>query len=133
MFGEPKNVTKFRPFGCRAYPYLNDSRRETGKHISRAAEGVHLGFATDSNTSRYVIHVPSTGKTYTTNQVRFDECAYPYRKQEIIDQHIRGQLENLLKVDSPITWELWNHMIGHAVISMRRCITARRAIRRIHL
>ena len=103
IFGKPKNVSKFRAFGCRAYPYLNEDWRENGKHVLRAAEGINLGF--DTNSSGYVIHVPSTGKTYVTNNVRFDEYHFPYRKKEVIDQHVKSELERLLRVDSPITWE----------------------------
>ena len=41
---EPKNLSKFRAFECRTYPYLNEDRQEKGKHIPRAAKGVNLGF-----------------------------------------------------------------------------------------
>jgi hypothetical protein len=33
MYGIKKYVSKFRPFGCRAYMHLNkDNRREKGRH-----------------------------------------------------------------------------------------------------
>jgi hypothetical protein len=32
LYGEPRDVSKFRAFGCRAYVYLNAERREKGKH-----------------------------------------------------------------------------------------------------
>jgi hypothetical protein len=51
-------VSKFRGFGCEAFLYLNKERRELGKHIPRAVKGVNLGFASDSNTSGYVIYRP---------------------------------------------------------------------------
>ena len=41
IHGEPKNLSKFRAFGCRVYPYLNEDREHKGKHIPRAVEGVN--------------------------------------------------------------------------------------------
>ena len=40
-----------------------------------------------------------------TNHVRFDESYFPYRKQSVIDGHVKERLESQLRVDSPITWE----------------------------
>ena len=61
IYGEKADVSKFRPFGCRAYVHLNKDRREPGKHTPRAVEAIHLGFASDSNMSAYKFYVPSTG------------------------------------------------------------------------
>ena len=105
VFGKPKDVSKFRGFGCEAFLYLNKERRELGKHIPRAVKGVNLGFASDSNTSGYVIYIPSVQKSYISNQVRFDESSYPYRKQDMVDKHIQDSLTNILKVSSSVTWE----------------------------
>ncbi len=49
MNGAKRDVSKFRAFGCRAYVYLNEKRRERGKHVVRAIEAINLGFATDHN------------------------------------------------------------------------------------
>ncbi len=43
VYGEKKDVSKFRPFGCRAWMYLNKERREKGKTAPRAVEMVNLG------------------------------------------------------------------------------------------
>ncbi len=51
VYGEMKDVSKFRPFGCRAWMYLKKDRREKGKTAPRAVEVVNLGFASDLNTS----------------------------------------------------------------------------------
>ena len=44
MYGEKRDVSKFRPFGCRAWMFLNKDRREKGKTTPRAVEVVNLGF-----------------------------------------------------------------------------------------
>ena len=49
MYGDVKDVSRFRAFGCRAYVYLNAERRENGKHTPRALEAIFLGF--EPNTS----------------------------------------------------------------------------------
>jgi hypothetical protein len=54
IHGRKWNLSKFRALGCRANLYLKKERRPAGKHLPRAWEGIHLGFATDSNTSGYV-------------------------------------------------------------------------------
>ena len=40
VFEKPENVSKFRAFGCKAFMYLNEDRREKGKHLPRAAEAL---------------------------------------------------------------------------------------------
>jgi hypothetical protein len=64
--------------------YLIKEWRPAEKHVQRAQEGIHLGVATDSNTSGYVIHFPSTKKMLVTNQKRFDELLFLYRKQNFV-------------------------------------------------
>jgi hypothetical protein len=80
IYDKMQNLSKFRALGCRAYMYLNDERRPPGKHVPRAREGINLGFATDCNTSGYMIYFPDTGKTLISNQVRFNELEYPLRR-----------------------------------------------------
>ncbi len=44
LYGEKRDVLKFRPFGCRAWMFLNKNHREKGKTAPRAVEVVNLGF-----------------------------------------------------------------------------------------
>ena len=88
IFGSKKDVSKFKPFGCRAYVHLNKERREPGKHAPRAVEAIHLGFASDCNMSSYKFWIPSTGQIMCTNQAQFDEELFPYSNKEIIDGRI---------------------------------------------
>ena len=62
IFGVKKDLSKFRPFGCRAYMHLNKERREKGRHAPRAIEVINLGLATDENTSGYKFYIESSGK-----------------------------------------------------------------------
>ena len=45
LFGERRDVSKFRPFGCRAWMFLNKDRREKGKTAPGAVEVINLGLA----------------------------------------------------------------------------------------
>ena len=85
IFGVKKDVTKFRPFGCRAYMHLNKDRREKGKHVPKAVEVIHLGFAPDQNTSGYKFLIHGTNKVIVSNQGKFDEDFFPYRNREMIE------------------------------------------------
>ena len=91
--GEPKNLSQFRAFGCRAYPYLDGDHHARGKHIPRAVEGVNLEFSQEGSGYRDVISVPSM---ITTKHVRFDESYFPYRKQSVISEYVNERLENQL-------------------------------------
>jgi hypothetical protein len=84
-----KDVSKCRPFGCKAYVHLNKERREKGKHTPRAVEAIHIGFASDCNMSAYKFYIPSSRKCIVSNQARFDEESFPYRNQDMI----RGKLD----------------------------------------
>ena len=95
MYGEKADVSKFRPFGCRAYVHLNKERRAPGKHTPRAVEAIHLGFASDRNMSAYKFYIPSTGQLMYSNQAKFDEDFFPYRNKDMIE----GQLADDLNVD----------------------------------
>ena len=88
VFGVKKDVSKFRPFGCRAYMHLNKERREKGKHVPKAVEVIHLGFASDLNTSGYKFLIEGTGKIIVSNQGKFDEGFFPYSNCKMIDNHI---------------------------------------------
>ena len=56
MYGEPKDVSRFRAFGCKAFVYLNKDSKESGKHIARGIDAVNLGLA--SNTSACIHYIP---------------------------------------------------------------------------
>ena len=79
IFGVKKDVSKFRPFGCRAYMHMDKDRPEKGRHAPKAIEVIHLGFATDCNTSGYTFLIEGTGKHLISNQAKFDENFFPYR------------------------------------------------------
>ena len=68
MFGVKKDVSKFRPVGCRVYVHLNKERRAKGRGAPKAVEGVNLGLATDCNTSGYKVLIEETGKILISNQ-----------------------------------------------------------------
>ena len=89
--------------------YLNENRGEKGKHLPRAAGGILLGFASDSNTSDF----PPNSKTLISNQVRFDETKFPYRKQSVVDRHIEDELVNILKEAEAVIWESYNKSLQH--------------------
>jgi hypothetical protein len=86
--------------------YLNKDRREKGKTAPRAVEVINLGFATDFNTSSYVVYDPALDKLRTTNQLTFDEGFYPYRKESLIKKldEVGDEIDILFKASSPIKW-----------------------------
>ena len=106
VYGTKKDVSKFRPFGCRVYIHLNKERREKGRHAPKGVEAINLGFATDCNTSGYKFYIEGTRKIITSNQGKFDELVYPYRNRNMIDKHI-DDLSNIdvLTLDQGgLTW-----------------------------
>ncbi len=82
--GMKKDVSKFRPLGCKVYVHLNKERREKGKHTPRAVEAIHLGFASDCNMSAYKFYISSSRKCIVSNQALFDEESFSYRNQDMI-------------------------------------------------
>ncbi len=68
--------------------YLNEERRGKGINIPRAVEAINLGFATNHNTSGYKLCVPTTRRIVISNQVRFGDFRFPYRKQAVIDRNM---------------------------------------------
>ncbi len=75
IYGEKKDVSNFRAYGCRAWVYLDKQRREKGKHTPRAMEAVYAGFV--PNMGAWAFWVPEDKKIITTNQERFDEHKFP--------------------------------------------------------
>jgi hypothetical protein len=90
---------------------LHKDRREQKKYATRAFQGINLGFATDSNTSACVIYVPESRKVFITNQVRFYETSFPFRKQSAIDRYaaeIADGSSDTLSEDTTKKWEAYN-------------------------
>jgi hypothetical protein len=121
VYGQPKNLSKFRTFGCSAFMTLDKDRLGPGKYATRVFEGINLGFATDSNTSAYVIYVPESRKEFITNQARFDETSFPFRKQLAVGRYaaeiaygssdILGEdmtSSDILAEDMTKKWEAYN-------------------------
>ena len=69
MYGEKKDVSRFRAFGCRAWAYLDKQRREKGKHTPRAKEAIYVGV--NDNMSAWAFYIPEDRKIMPTNQARF--------------------------------------------------------------
>jgi hypothetical protein len=109
---QTKNLSKFRAFGCSGFMTVHKDRRGPGKYATRAFEGIKLRFATDSNTSAYVIYVPESRKVYIANQVRFDETLFPFWKQSAVDENAAniadGSSDNLGE-DTTKKWEAYNN------------------------
>ena len=106
MFGEKRDVSRFRPFGCRAWMFLNKERHEKGKTAPRAVEVINLGFTSDLNTSAYKVLVEKTGQILSSNQLEFDEGFFPYRKEELIAKlaEMDDEIDILYKASAPIRW-----------------------------
>ncbi len=64
---------------------------------------INLGFATDTNTSAYVVYNPVTDKLQPTNQLALDKSFFPYRKESFIKQ-VDNEVDILFRESSPITW-----------------------------
>jgi hypothetical protein len=105
MYGEPKDVSRFRAFGCRAFVHLNSDRRDKGKHTPRALMAVYLGF--EPNTSAWSFFIPERNALWSTNQAQFDEHSFPFRKTSIIDKFREDRATDvtvLYQVASSVKW-----------------------------
>ena len=93
--------------------HLNKDRREKGAHAPRAVEVIHLGFATDQNTSGYKFLIKGTNKVIVSNQGKFDEDFFPYRNREMIDNHIDHitNLDVVTPEPGPVTRTLLIHPV----------------------
>ncbi len=65
MYGEMRDVSRFRAFGCRAWVQLNKERQEKGKHTPQALEAINLGF--ESYTSAYAFFIPEQQTLMTSS------------------------------------------------------------------
>jgi hypothetical protein len=86
LFGAPKDVSRLRAFGCKAVVYLNKERQENGKHNAGGINAINLGFA--CNTSAYVLYIPERKTLMISNQVKFNEHEFPFRKQKMVEQFL---------------------------------------------
>jgi hypothetical protein len=107
IYGEPKDVSRFRAFCCKAVAYLNKDHQENGKHIARGIDAVNLGFA--SNTSAYIFYIPERKTLITTNQVKFDESEFPFRKAKMVEQYLSDNSTDILfQSAADVTWVTYN-------------------------
>ncbi len=65
MYGEKRDDSDFRAFGCRAWVYLDKQRQEKGKHMPRAKEAVYVGFA--DNISVWAFWISERQENYDIN------------------------------------------------------------------
>ena len=69
MYGEKKDVSDFRAFGCRAWVHLDKQRREKAKHTPKAKEAIYVGFT--NNMSAWAFYIPEDRRIMSSNQVKF--------------------------------------------------------------
>jgi hypothetical protein len=114
MYGKKSDVSKFRPFECRAYVHLIKERRAPDKHTPRAVEAIYLGFASDCNMSAYTFYMPSTGQLMYSNQAKFDEELYPYRNQDMIEGMLADDhnVDILSQLQKDVKWIEYNDRIN---------------------
>ncbi len=109
MFGAPKDVSRFRVFGCKALVYLNKERQENGKHTARGINAINLGFA--RNISAYVLYIPGRKTLMTSNQIKFNEHEFPFRKQKMVKQFLSDNATDILfKSASGVKWVVYNEL-----------------------
>jgi hypothetical protein len=85
MHGEMRDVSRFGAFGCRAWFHLNSERREKGKHTQLAVEAINLGF--EPNTSAYSFFISEKNMLMSSNQAKFNEGVFSFRKQKVVEQY----------------------------------------------
>jgi hypothetical protein len=83
VYGQKKDVSGFRTFGCRAWVYIDPESRAKGKHTPRAEEAIYVGFAI--NTSAWSLYVQERKEFVTTNQVKFSEHEFPFRNRKMVE------------------------------------------------
>jgi hypothetical protein len=87
MYGEKRDVSDFRAYGCRAWVYLDKQRGEKGKHTPRAKEAMYVGFV--NNMSAWALWIPEDKEKVTSNQVKLAEHKFPFRTRKMVDQFLR--------------------------------------------
>ena len=109
MHGKARDVSRFCAFGCRSWIYLNAERRKKGKHTVRAIEAINLGFK--PNASGYSLFVPEKNCLMTSNQVKFDEYLFPFRKQKMVEQYQSDNSTDILfSTPSNVKWIPYNRL-----------------------
>jgi hypothetical protein len=64
--------------------YLDSDGQEKGKHTASAGEAINLGFET--NTSAHGFFILEKNNLMTSNQARFHEYLFPFRKEKMVEQ-----------------------------------------------
>jgi hypothetical protein len=49
MYGQRKDDSRFKAFGCRAWVYIDPQRRAKGKHMPHAVEAIYVGFTINTS------------------------------------------------------------------------------------
>jgi hypothetical protein len=101
MYGQKKDVSCFQAFGCRAWVCIDPQRRAKGKHTPRAEEAIYVGFPI--NTSAWSFYVPERKKVVTTNQVKFSEHEFPFRKRSMVEKHLMDNSTDMLFNTPPMS------------------------------
>jgi hypothetical protein len=91
MASPKMKMSRFKAFGYKCFMYLNKEHRKPGKHNSRGRAMIHMGIASDDYASRWKVYDPVKNKFYISNQVRFNEWAFPIRSSD-------SGLKNLLSM-----------------------------------
>jgi hypothetical protein len=104
LFGVPKDVSKFRAFGCECFMYLNKDRRDPGKHTPRARCMIYMGFASDSNTSGWKLYDIEKNKFYISNQVKFNERVFPMRTEASLNHFAEDTATDILSYSTRGVW-----------------------------
>jgi hypothetical protein len=100
---QKKDVSGFLAFGCRVWVYIDPERRAKRKHTPRAEEAIYVGFAI--NTSVLSFYVPERKRIVTTNQVKFSEHEFPFRKRSMVEKHlIDNSTDMLFQSPSNVEW-----------------------------
>ncbi len=103
MHNEMLDVSQFRAFGCWAWVYLDADSREKGKHTASAVEAINLGL--NPNRSSYCFFIPEKDNLMTSNQARFDEFSFPFRKQKMVEQFQSDNSTDMLYINlSEVKW-----------------------------
>ena len=86
---------------------LTRSAEQKGKHTPRAEEAIYVGFAI--NTSAWSFYVPERKKIVTTNQVKFFEHEFPFRKRSMMEKHVMDNSTDMLfQHPSNVKWVPYN-------------------------
>ena len=111
MYGEKKDFSDFRAFGCRAqaWVYLDKQRREKGKNTPKAKEAIYVGFT--DNMSAWTFYIPEDRKIMNSNQVKFSEHEFPFQNRKMIDQFLSDNSTDILyQHASYVKWEPYNKL-----------------------